>query len=145
MSPTTRRPILPGCRRGQAMAEFAIAATVLFILMFAIIEMGIVIYDYNMVCSAAREAVRYAIVHPADTSGIKNAAINSAPFLSLTDININVQITDPNDSTKDDAKITISHQYTLQIPLFRSFTVTLGSTSQMMCAKTSSGSCVTPS
>lgn len=131
--------------QGQAMPEFAIAATVLFILLFAIIEMGIVIYDYNMVCSAAREAVRYAIVHPADTSGIKNAAINSAPFLSLSDVTVNTSVTDPNDSTKYDAKVTISHAYTLQIPLVSSFSLTLGSTSQMLCAQSSSVSCVTPS
>jgi Flp pilus assembly protein TadG len=132
MIPTTNQSILTGYRRGQTMPELAIAATVLFILLFAIIEMGIVIYDYNMVCSAAREAVRYAIVHPTDSSGIKNAAINSAPFLSTSNITVNTSLTDPNSATNKDAQVTISYPYTLQIPLVPSISLTLSSTSQMM-------------
>jgi Flp pilus assembly protein TadG len=134
MIPTTNQSILTGYRRGQTMPELAIAATVLCILLFAIIEMGIVIYDYNMVCSAAREAVRYAIVHPTDSSGIKNAAINSAPFLSASNITVNTSVTDPNPNgaTNKDAQVTISYPYTLQIPLVPSISLTLSSTSQMM-------------
>jgi Flp pilus assembly protein TadG len=132
MIPTTNQSILTGYRRGQTMPELAIAATVLCILLFAIIEMGIVIYDYNMVCSAAREAVRYAIVHPTDSSGIKNAAINSAPFLSTSNITVNTSVTDPNSATNKDAQVTISYPYTLQIPLVPSISLTLSSTSQMM-------------
>jgi Flp pilus assembly protein TadG len=132
MIATTNQSILTGYRRGQTMPELAIAATVLFILLFAIIEMGIVIYDYNMVCSAAREAVRYAIVHPTDSSGIKNAAINSAPFLSTSNITVNTSVTDPNSATNKDAQVTISYPYTLQIPLVPSISLTLSSTSQMM-------------
>jgi Flp pilus assembly protein TadG len=132
MIPTTNQSILTGYRRGQTMPELAIAATVLCILLFAIIEMGIVVYDYNMVCSAAREAVRYAIVHPTDSSGIKNAAINSAPFLSTSNITVNTSVTDPNSATNKDAQVTISYPYTLQIPLVPSISLTLSSTSQMM-------------
>jgi Flp pilus assembly protein TadG len=123
---------LQGYRRGQAMVELAVAATALFVLLFAIIEMGIVVYRYNMVCSAAREAVRYAIVHPTDSSGIKNAAINSAPFLSTSNITVNTSLTDPNSATNKDARVTISYPYTLQIPLVPSISLTLSSTSQMM-------------
>lgn len=117
------------------MVEFVVVATVLFALLFAIVEMGLMIYDYNMIGSAAREAVRYAIVHPSDTTGIQNAAINSAPFLSSSNITVDVSVTDPNDSSKKDAKVTISYPYSLQIPLLSSMSITLGSTSQMMLAQ----------
>jgi len=120
---------------GQALVELAIGAFVLFLVLFTIIEMGIVIYDYNMVCSAAREATRYAIVHPTDTAGIQNAAINSAPFLSSSNITINVSVTDPNGSVNKDAKVTISYPYTLKLPLLPSISLTLGSTSQMLRAQ----------
>src|SRR5947209_3054526 len=126
------RPIVYGYHSGQTLVELAVAATVLFVLLFAIIEMGIVVYDYNMVCSAAREAVRYAIVNPSDTTGIKNAAINSAPFLSTTNITVNTAVTDPNGSTNKDAQVTISYPYTLRIPLVPSISLTLSSTSQML-------------
>jgi Flp pilus assembly protein TadG len=107
----------------------------LVVLLFAIIKMGTLVYRYNMVCSAAREAVRYAIVHPADTTGIQNAAINSAPFLTSSNITINTSVTDPNDSTKQDAKVTISYAYALQIPLISAISLTLASTSQMLLAQ----------
>jgi Flp pilus assembly protein TadG len=129
---SSERLVLRRWYSGQTMVELAIAASVLFVLLFAIIEMGIVIYDYNMVCSAAREAVRYAIVHPTDSSGIKNAAINSAPFLSTSNITVNTSVTDPNSATNKDAQVTISYPYTLQIPLVPSISLTLSSTSQMM-------------
>jgi len=132
MKPPANRRALAGYCRGQAMVEVAVAATALFILLFAIIERGIVVYIYNMVCSAAREAVRYAIVHPSDTSGIKNAAINSAPFLSTSNITVNTSVTDPNGSTTKDAQVSISYPYTLQIPLVPSYSLTLSSTSQML-------------
>jgi Flp pilus assembly protein TadG len=123
------------------MVELAIVAIVLFILLFGIFEMGLVVYDYNMVCSAAREAVRYAIVHPGDTTGIQNAAINSAPFLSpscianSTCFQVNTSATDPNGYDQD-VKVTINYAYTLHIPLLPSFSLTLRSTSQMLISPT---------
>jgi Flp pilus assembly protein TadG len=117
------------------MVELAIVAIALAVLLFGIIEMGLVVYDYNMVSSAAREAVRYAIVHPTDTTGIRNAAIGSAPFLTSSNITVSVSTTDPSDSTKQDAKVTISYPFTLQIPLLPSVSVTLRSTSQMLLAQ----------
>lgn len=120
---------------GQTTVELAIAAFVLFLVLFTIIEMGTVVYDYNMVCSAAREATRYAIVHPTDTSGIQHVAINSAPFLTASNITINVSVTDPNGSVNNDAKVKISYPYTLKIPFLPSISLTLGSTSQMLRAQ----------
>ena len=142
MSRPSRPLTLPDHLPGQAMVEFAVAATALFILLFAIIEMGIVIYDYNMVCSGAREGVRYAMVHCTNSSGcsasdviaIQNAAINSAPFLSASNITPTL-VTDPNDGTKKDAKVTINYPYTLQIPLLSPISLTLVSTSKMMLAR----------
>jgi Flp pilus assembly protein TadG len=125
-----------GCRHaGQTIVEFAIIAVVLFVLLFSIIQMGVVIYDYNMVCSAAREAVRYAIVHPSNTSGIIDAAINSAPFLSPGNVTVNTTVTDPNDATQQDARVTISYSYTLRIPLLPAIGLTLASSSQMVLAQ----------
>ncbi len=127
------------CRPGQATVELAVAATVLVILLFAIVEMGIVVYRYNLICSAAREAVRSAIVNCTTSAGcsssatttIKNAAINSAPFLGTGNITVNTPA-DPTDSTKNDAQVLISYTYAMQIPLLNSISFTLTSSSQMM-------------
>jgi Flp pilus assembly protein TadG len=48
---------------GQATAEFALASIIFFVLMFAIVDLGRVIWSMTITNSAAREAARYAIVH----------------------------------------------------------------------------------
>lgn len=48
--------------RGQAVAEFALAAPVILIVMFAIFDLGRAVYAYNTISDAARTGVRVAIV-----------------------------------------------------------------------------------
>jgi Flp pilus assembly protein TadG len=45
-------------------AEFALASTVFFLLLFAILDFGRAIYIYNGVSQAAREIARTTSVHP---------------------------------------------------------------------------------
>jgi hypothetical protein len=49
--------------RGQALVEFAVVAPLLFLLILGTIEAGRFIFHYELVNNAAREGVRYAIVH----------------------------------------------------------------------------------
>jgi len=51
-------------RRGQAMVEFALTATLLFLLVFGIIEVSRGILTVNMLSNGAREAAHYAALHP---------------------------------------------------------------------------------
>jgi Flp pilus assembly protein TadG len=53
--------------RGQAAAEFAFVGLPLLLLVFATIGLGMAIYSYSFVCTAARDAARYAIVHGASS------------------------------------------------------------------------------
>jgi Flp pilus assembly protein TadG len=129
-------------RAGQTMAEFALAATAFVLLMFGLIDMALLVYNYNTVCSAAREAVRYAIVHsptgpnPATTAQIQQVAINWAPELNLTASNITVSWpADSNLPSEDDAKVAISYNYKLAIPFLTVRTLTLTSTSQMLVSQ----------
>ena len=66
-------------QRGVAMIEFAIVATVLFILLFAIIEFSIILFDKAVITNASREGARRGIVYnPAGTSmdEIKQVVMN---------------------------------------------------------------------
>jgi len=49
--------------RGQAMVEFALVIPVFLLLMVALFDFGRVIWVNDTLATAAREAVRYAIVH----------------------------------------------------------------------------------
>ncbi len=46
-------------QRGLAMAEFAISAPVMFVLLLAVTELGRAFYQYNQLVSSARDAARY--------------------------------------------------------------------------------------
>ena len=50
--------------RGQALVEFSLAFIVLAVLVFAVVDFGRGIYQYNAVSQAAREIARVTSVHP---------------------------------------------------------------------------------
>jgi Flp pilus assembly protein TadG len=125
---------------GQTMVEFALVASTFFLLLFGIIQMASAAYNYNAVCSAAREAVRYAIVHSASSSAnivqIQQIAMNVAPSLNLQPSNI--QVTFPSDANltlQQDAQVQVSYQYQLKIPFLSPLTLTLSSTSRMLLSQ----------
>jgi Flp pilus assembly pilin Flp len=50
-------------QRGTAMVEFALIAPLLFVVLFGIIEFGILLYDKAMITNASREGARAGIVY----------------------------------------------------------------------------------
>jgi Flp pilus assembly protein TadG len=49
--------------RGQDLIEYALILPVLALLLFGIMEFGLVIFSYNTIGDAAREGARYGAVH----------------------------------------------------------------------------------
>jgi Flp pilus assembly protein TadG len=131
---------------GQAATEFAMIATVLFLLMFGLMTLGSAVYSYNTISSAAREAVRYAAVHsatsgdPATGSGdtrIQQKALDYAQGvnLALTDVTVSWPA-DPNPGMKlPDAQVQISYTYNLKIPFMSPVGLALSSTSRMLASQ----------
>lgn len=64
MQPMTHRE----SQRGQAMVEFALIAPVFFLLLFGVIQMGILFGGQIGLVNAAREVARYASTVPAGAS-----------------------------------------------------------------------------
>ena len=62
-------------KKGAAAVEFAIILPLLLILLFGIIEFGIILYDKAMITNASREGARAGIVF--DPDGISDAEIRS--------------------------------------------------------------------
>lgn len=126
------------------MAEFALIGGAFFLLLFATMEAAEAAFTYNSICEAAREAVRYAIVHgpnspspsPSPYTDIKQIAINTVPNLDLTTSNVTVSWpADPKLTTKVDAQVTVSYNYSLAIPFTTSGTWTMTATSQMLVSQ----------
>jgi Flp pilus assembly protein TadG len=67
---------------GQAIVEFALTVVLLMLLMAALLELSIFIYTYSVLANAAKEGVRYAIVHGASNgtpSGPSSGSASSPP------------------------------------------------------------------
>jgi Flp pilus assembly protein TadG len=50
--------------RGQELVEFALILPLLLLLLFGIIEFGIVVYRYNLIAHMGREVARYGSINP---------------------------------------------------------------------------------
>jgi Flp pilus assembly protein TadG len=128
---------------GQTSAEFATMAVAFFLLLFGIMKMGIVVFRYNSISMAAREAARYAVAHsptsqnPAGSGTnptVESIAINEAPFLSAANVAVNYP-TDASLPLQKDAQVTITYPYKQQIPFMNPVTLTLTSSSQMLVSQ----------
>ncbi len=117
-------------------------ATVLFLLTFGIMTLGSAVYSYNTISNAAREAVRYAVVHssssanPATTDQIQQVALNYAVGLNLKESDVKVTWpADPNQGMRSDAQVQISYTYNLKIPFMSRVALGLTSTSRMLVSQ----------
>lgn len=59
--------------RGQAMAEFAIVAPIFFLLVFSVIQLGIIFGAQNNLVNAARDAARKAATYRVNEASFDNA------------------------------------------------------------------------
>ena len=64
-----RRRLSKTNERGTTMAEFALISAVFFMIIFAIIEFGRLLYTHNALTDAARRGARYAALHKEATTG----------------------------------------------------------------------------
>ena len=76
----THRPAPRNPRRqcGSTLVEFAFICLLLFVVLFAALELGRMIVVYTTVANAARVGVRYAIVHGSTNTGAGDAGPSGA-------------------------------------------------------------------
>lgn len=98
---TTRKAASRRNQRGAALVEFAIAATVLLTLIFAVLELGRLLWVHNALNDAARRGARYAVNQPQSASSlaeIRNVAVFGNPEGTGSPL--------VNDLTADKVKVT---------------------------------------
>jgi Flp pilus assembly protein TadG len=64
-----RVPSIKRSSRGQASVEFALTIVFVMVIILGAIEMIMLIYTYGVLANAAKEGVRYAIVHGTGVGG----------------------------------------------------------------------------
>jgi Flp pilus assembly protein TadG len=122
---------------GQAIVEFALVATVFFILLFGIIEFSRLLLMYHHVGNVAREGSRYASVHGFDSLANATAADieNYVKSISPVDPN-NLTVTttweNPNHEPKSWVMVQVKYDFKFVAPILYNYNIPLVSTSQMV-------------
>ena len=122
--------------RGQTAAEFAIVALPLLAVTFGILMCGIAVYNYNFVCDAARDGVRYAIVRGSDASpsatatDIKNYVLAEAHGLNSSNLTVSTTWS-PDNKPGSLVKVKVTYKFQPLFPM-SNVVLPLTSSSQMV-------------
>jgi Flp pilus assembly protein TadG len=112
---TKRRTIDIRSERGQSLTEFALALPILALLLFAVIQFGIVFNNYVTLTDATRAGARKAAVgrQLANPQGTTVTAVrNSATDLNQSDLSVNVSSTWAAGS---DVSVTATYPYSISL------------------------------
>jgi Flp pilus assembly protein TadG len=105
--------------RGQAVVEFAVILPVLLMILFAILQFGIVFNNYIQVTAAAREGARKASVSrslgtAAAESAATTAAKSAAPGLKQSSITVSYP-NSPTFAQGSDVTVKVTYPYSISI------------------------------
>ena len=142
-------------RRGAAMAEVAVIGLLFLMLIMGLLDLGIGVYRYNLVCQAARQGARQAIVHgalapsqigswgpatygPTPASGSNAIAVALQPYLTGIEpstVTIKYQWLDGDNQFGHRVQVTVTYSYKPMMTfIFGSPTYNLGTVSTMRIA-----------
>jgi Flp pilus assembly protein TadG len=110
----TRRPTFRN-EKGQSMAEFALVLPVLAMLLFAIIQFGIVFYNYVQITDATRAGARKAAVSrdlPDPAASATATVRSSASGLDQSNLDVSVSSSFTRGS---DVTVTTSYPYSISL------------------------------
>jgi len=115
-------------QRGAALTEFAIVLPLLLLLVFGIIEFGVLLYDKAMITNASREGARAGIVFraPRVSGGEIQSVVDNyvaSHLITFGPAATATTTTDPADPTSvaagDMLRVTVSYPYRfLLVPIF---------------------------
>jgi hypothetical protein len=71
---TQRTERIPRPEQGQTIVEFALVISILFLMVFGIIEFSRLFFAFATMSQGVREGARYGIVHPGQDTAIINEA-----------------------------------------------------------------------
>jgi Flp pilus assembly protein TadG len=122
--------------RGQTFAEFMMVVLPTIGLIFGIVSFAMTVYTYSFLSNAARDAVRYAIVHgskstsPATSDVIQTFVRNEAQGLKASAISVSTSW-NPDNRPGSTVNVQVSYSYQPFYP-FNSVTLPLSSSAQMV-------------
>jgi Flp pilus assembly protein TadG len=118
--------------RGQAVAETALALTVLLFVVLGFIDLGRAFFMNAELASAVNDGARYATIN-SDVTTIKNKVISAAPGLGLTSSDVTVTCYSGATTTPKTCAVVIQGD-TLKVVATKAFTPITQGIAQIMGA-----------
>lgn len=133
--PGGRRP--PSDESGAGLAEFALLAPILLVILFGIIEFSIAMNRAQAMEAAAREGARLASISSSTAAEVEarvDAALVGIPMQNPVTTGIN-PVSDPPcaGNQGDPVTVTVTTDHVIDIPLFGNPTVTLNAQAVFRC------------
>ena len=140
---------------GQTLVETAVSLTILFSMVFGLINVGMALYSYNFVAESEREGSRYAMVRGSCGISPRTAATNarvqsyvqSLRYSGLNSSNVTGTTTWPDTGSSCTPSITpcnnpreqrdgeVSYAFPWSVPFIPSATATMSSTSEVIISQ----------
>jgi Flp pilus assembly protein TadG len=141
---------------GATLVEFAFAAPLFLLLLFAVVDFGRAVYDYHLVANAARLGSRYAIVRgtscPPALSGCAASSLNTnianyirsvSPGVDPNSLTVTQNWTNTNECTATQAPlangpgcvVTVTVSYPFHFVAFPFPQITMSSSSTMVISQ----------
>jgi uncharacterized protein (UPF0333 family) len=104
--------------RGQAQVEFLLSVLSLIFVMFWLVQLMLFLYTYVVMAGAAKEGVRYAVVHgsrngspsgPADNDPAVVAAVTN--YANYGGMIVNVRYLDGNNDPSSRVRVTVEYPF----------------------------------
>jgi Flp pilus assembly protein TadG len=131
-----------GAASGQSAVEFAMGATAVLVLMFAIFNMAQAVYAYNWVTYAAREGTRWAAVRGSDVKTSSNPLTTASDVqsyvegetkgLNLSNMNVITTWSNPAEVPGSTVAVNVTYQFNFTPPFSSLGPLNMSSTSQMV-------------
>jgi hypothetical protein len=109
-------PFQPRDNRGQALLEFALVLPILLLLVFGIIEFGLIFFDNLVITQAAREGARVGVVGGSDAE-IMETVEYSAGSLDLSLLQIGIEPDQTERSQGDPLKVEVHYNVPIMTPI----------------------------
>jgi len=110
-------------QRGAAVVEFAIVLPLLLVILFGIVEFGLLFYNKQVLTNASREGARAGIAHKSEADIVKivkdycRGTQSSSRLISLdTEVEPTVQVTGVKGSYGKDLTVNVKYKYTFLVP-----------------------------
>ncbi len=122
-------------RRGVAAVEAAVVLSVFLVILFVMIDLGLMVLDYNLLCDGAQQLCRQAMIHGSksapqetmwgptavsgnagDNSQYSQSFVQDLPTMTPAKVYYKLQWSNGTNQPDDPVQATLTYQYSPMIP-----------------------------